>query len=1255
MPSIIRFSIILTVMACILSLAIPLPISHAQIQWGTLTGRVQDKAGKGLAGALVSVRNNANNIPRSMRTSVDGRYSIPGLQPGTYTITAFKQGFARETVANFKVQLNKINEVEAPVITLRAMTLTSKALGDGSLRAPGVKLAVAVAGDTGKPQQVQSASPVIEGSEVAALVNRHEAARTTNFSEEQVSALPLGGATPMRSFDELGLLVPGIAPPPYTPGVRGPGVGFGIGTAGQFSVNGLRARSNNFSVDGSDNNDPDVGVRRQGFVALVPQSVESIKEISFTTLLWGAELGRNMGSQVNAVSRYGENEFHGQVYGYFSDSRLNARNFFDYTGGASGGENTFTRAQAGLVFQGPIARNRTQFFASFERDIINASSEHHFATPALDERSFLAGDQFTTLLPGSLLISEPMRHATPLGNNILSLYPLPNNAGGPFGANTLTKILPNDGDGSIASFKLTHAFYDNHVLHAHYDFTQDNLALPSVNRAINSTLASKTRSQNLSLLFDSVLSSAVLNQARFTFGRTRLSFLEYPGSPFTLSSRSEEIISLPSAEIALTSQTGPIGQLVIEPFSPVGVDVFTFPQSRTSNTFQYADTLSWSVGGHAIKFGGNVRQYQLNSALDRLYRPVVVFSAGLTSLIEVTSPNIDNPAFQSAGPLSLISGAQMASLGVPSSLLQTITAESPNSRIGLRLSELHFFFNDNWRARQGLSLDYGLRYEYHTVPRSAHRTIERALRLENLPAPGESRFNSAERTAQFNASVAAYNQILDGRSRMYEGDLNNFGPHVGLAWSPGASAKTAIRAGYGIYYDTILGAVISQSRNVFPNEIPINVDPSFLQFNAFSLNNPAFLQIVRDPQGNFTNPVRLLRPGACNQFGTCNQFGGDPGDFVALIGQLFGQNLGGGLAFTLTEKNLRTPYAQHWHLTIERELFKDYLVSAGYVGTKGTRLTRLTTPNLGPNVTAFVPTMNSFGGEALDDPLVFNPLIGSALVTRPNSDLGSFQIYENSASSTYHALQIEARKRYSKNYQFTAAYTWSHAIDYVSDVFPIAGAPIVAEDSRNLSLERADANFDIRQRLAVSFIWDLPFSRNATGLGRALSGWQVASIFQAHTGQPFTLNLPFDANLDGNLSDRPATTEGLIFFDGHGRQRVALAPGRTATDFFTLIVPDINFATGDPTGFTGGGFTQRERIRRNTARGDGFVNLDLALNRRFGFSERRALEFRAELFNVFNRANFGLPIRVIGAPGFGSAVETISPARAVQLALKYSF
>src|SRR5262249_9636579 len=195
------------------------------------------------------------------------------------------------------------------------------------------------------------------------------------FAELQLESLPLGGLTDMRTFDQLAFLLPGVAPPPYTPGVRGPGVGYGIGTAGEFSVNGMRARSNNFTVDGSDNNDPDVGVRRQGFVSLVPQSIESINEVEISTLLWDSELGRNAGSQVNAFSMGGGNQFQGQPYGLFTDSRLNARNFFDYTGGPAGGIDAYTRSQAGFVLGGPIVRNRTQFFLSFEHQDINASSE----------------------------------------------------------------------------------------------------------------------------------------------------------------------------------------------------------------------------------------------------------------------------------------------------------------------------------------------------------------------------------------------------------------------------------------------------------------------------------------------------------------------------------------------------------------------------------------------------------------------------------------------------------------------------------------------------------------------------------------------------------------------------------------------------------------------------------------------------------------------------------------------------------------
>ena len=137
---------------------------------------------------------------------------------------------------------------------------------------------------------------------------QNDPTRRGNSDERMVSLLPLSG---VRSFDDLALLAAGVAPPPQVRGVAGPGIGAGIGTAGQFSVNGQRARSNNFTVDGSDNNDEDVGVRRQGFVSLVPQSVESVKEIQIVTHLWDAEHGRSAGSQVNAVSKSGTNFFHG--------------------------------------------------------------------------------------------------------------------------------------------------------------------------------------------------------------------------------------------------------------------------------------------------------------------------------------------------------------------------------------------------------------------------------------------------------------------------------------------------------------------------------------------------------------------------------------------------------------------------------------------------------------------------------------------------------------------------------------------------------------------------------------------------------------------------------------------------------------------------------------------------------------------------------------------------------------------------------
>jgi hypothetical protein len=493
---------------------------------------------------------------------------------------------------------------------------------------------------------------------------------------------------------------------------------------------------------------------------------------------------------------------------------------------------------------------------------------------------------------------------------------------------------------------------------------------------------------------------------------------------------------------------------------------------------------------------------------------------------------------------------------------------------------------------------------------------------------------------RFNATLNAYRQIIAGRRRIYDPDYNNFAPRLGFAWSVDKSGKTSIRGGYGIYYDAILGAVVSQSRNVFPNEIQFSFGPGDTGKNPFDFNNPARYRALSPSSSSpfFVAPdIFLLAQTPCNQFGTCNQFGPALQYFAALMGRVFANH--NELAFTLPEKKLRSPYAQQWHLTAEREFLRGYLLSIAYVGSKGTKLTRLTTPNLGKDVTERLSLgMNTAPTVRVDVPIP---------PQRPNILLGPYQIFENSANSIYHAMQIEARKRYSQNYQFTAAYTWSHAIDDVSDLFPIAGAPIIAQDSFNFRAERGDANFDIRQRFVASFLWDLPFYRSSSSAaGRLFKNWQIASIFQANTGQPFTLNLPVDANLDGNLTDRPSTTNGLIFLTAHGPQRVTVAPGKQLSDFF-ISLPLVR----------GGPFSDltMETVGRNTVRGDNFIDLDMSVSRTFKFGETKNLLFRAEFFNALNRANFGLPVRVIGAPGFGSAVDTVVPGRTIVLVLKSAF
>jgi hypothetical protein len=1171
---------------------------------GAATGRIFEGNLLPLPGVKVTVVNEQNGNTRATITDATGTYRVQFLTPGTYSITASKEGFADSAVP-VVVPLGSTKEIKPPDITLKPSSVSTT-----------------------------SVTPDPKGPEAGSLVNTIDATRSANFTLAQIQSLPLGGSTAMRTFDELAFLAPGVAPPPQAIGTSvGPGVGPGVGTSGQFSVNGMRSRSNNFTIDGADNNDEDIGVRRQGFTALVPQSTESVQELRLITLLPEPQFGRTPGAQVDAVSRSGGTAFHGTFYGFFTNRSLKARDPFDLERGArerfdpitrasdgvevirngepivplnpSEGENPFQRLQYGFAIGGPIIKNRLSFFGSYERQDLKAARESHFAVPTVAERGLTVDVHGQPLLTGDRGINQGGFRGGPtslLGDAFFSFFPFPNNPLGPYGPNTFTEVLRADAKGNVLSGKLDwqniKAFGKDHNLSTRYNFTDDDTILPVTGGAILSSLEPLVRTQNVSFIFDSILSPKLSNQFRASYGRTRLRFDEvpdpnlpkpasgnFPGVPFLLNANilrnitrvgfkpsfvnltrdqlSSSCFNPTPKNVIVTTEDciGPLGQLIVSGYSPVGVDVFSFQQSRVNNVFQYADTLISNWGKHQFTLGFDLRRVHLDSRVDRNFRPLAVFT-GARSSISTSSSGI---------PLeSELQGRDFVAVGAPTGFTQTL-ALHPDSMIQLRSWQNYFFFGDQIRLRNSLTVSLGATYQLNTVPTDTEGRIEKTFSDPQVKAIGIDKF-------------------LDRRDKIYRQDNNNIAPYISVAWDPFGKGETSIRAGYGIYYDQIPGAVISQSRSVFP---------SFFTFNLAGIDKLGF-----QPSGfEFYNPATVADPKTLNTFtptALSNQV-----DIIASVNAA----LRGNFArpdFVLPAAGLVTPYAHHWGLTIEQELLRDFLLSVAYVGTRGVHLLRLATPNLGPNKIPIVTAAPAKLGE---------PSFQGGVLTTGDT-LGSFTSIESDANSIYHALQVQLIKRFSHRVQLTAAYTWSHAIDEVSDIFDLAGAPALPQDSRNLKAERADANFDVRHRFVYSAIWDLPGPQHSLLLGN----WQLASIGTFQTGQPYSVLYFYDVNQDGNLTDR--------------------------------------VAPGGPNG-TG---TLAGQAGRNLFRAPGVATVDLAINKRFRLSERQNLEFRTEIFNLFNRSNFGIPVNQVNFGGLGFKplaeqifIDTRVPKRLIQFALKYNF
>lgn len=1297
----------------ILLIAIVLmPFSFARAQdyvTGAFEGQVTDSVkGGGVPGATVKIINKETGVAIATQTDANGNFRKSLLPPVDYTIEVSKTGYVTNRVENTLRTMNPTRVVPVPVpLTPEAATAAPTATPAESPspgQPPTAQPTTTPTSTTAVTKVATKATGGIQGE-----INTTDGQRGGGYSDKEVSTLPLGGITLTRSFDELGLLVPGVAPPPQTQSdIAGPGVGPSIGSAGQFAVNGMRSRANNFTVDGSDNNDEDIGVRRQGFFSLVPQSIESVKEFQIVTLLAPAQYGRNFGGQVNAVSKSGGNSLHGTVYGLFNSSQLNSRNFFDTTNGngttalrsnsglavldctgvtnaaciarnrpitttnQSGGEDSMTLAQGGFVLGGPIKKDKAFFFVSYEREVLNASQEHSFAVPTVDQRGIFnsgaTGFYIDCLAanPGFTIANcnnanrnqffQDFGFPTEVhGDAVLSLFPFANNPTGVYGANTFTENLPASARGNIASGKYDQNFTlggKAQTFTARYNFTQDWRDVPVTGGALFSALRPRVRTQNFSTFLTSALTNRMSNVLRLSYGQTRLAFDELrdrnlisseisPNEPFLLNARRLENDTLPvnfgvpntgpvlyritgttecggfvfatrADDCTFGNGLGRVGQVNVAGFSPLGVDVDFLPQRRTNNTYQIADTLGYHTGNHSLAFGADIRRVDLDSELRRNARTKLAFNG---------APELD---FFGANLFTgnFLSGVDLAAAGAPSGAFLSLARTT--SSIGLRYYEYNVFGQDEWRIRHNLSLNFGLRYEYNTPPKEKNNLIERTFTDPLLNNP----------------NVRDINTFIAGRTTIFDPDKNNFEPRVGLAWSPnvfGTDHTTVVRAGFGVFHDQILGAVVSQSRNVFPNFVTLNTGG----FNAFDPN-------VGDIVFSYFNPARGgCSGGACGTFtplvqpNTLNTF--NPALTVPQVLNIFasGATFPNPIMITLPQRNIKTPSAEQYGVTFEQQLTRDTVLSVGYVGTRGHDLLRASTPNLGPNNVliafdagaAFYNTLQPILVGFANAPGTFS---NTGSFDRPRPDIGPVYIYDSSGRSRYDALQFQIRGRLRNGLNFQGSYTFGKAKDDASDMFDLAGSAALPQNSLTRSGEYGASNFDSRHRIAYDVIYDFPKAGNRGSLYRAVfGGLQLASSGSFQEGQPFTVNSIFDVNLDGNLTDRLNSTQGIIQ-TGNRQQPIALDPRFRSTSLLA------------PVGTDGS-------LGRNTFRAGNILNLDMAVVKSFSFSESRRLIFRMDVFNFINRANFGVPVRFLESPSFGQATSTVTPGRRIQFGLKFAF
>jgi hypothetical protein len=1204
-----------------------------------LSGTVSDSTGASIPGAAVTATNESTGLTYTQETTEAGVYAFPSIPVGLYTLQVERSGFKKYTLTKITLQINTPATVNATL-------------------------------------EIGSAAESIQVEASAETLQTNNATIGNVIERKAIEALPLNGRNPLN------LLI-------YEPGVV-------QRSGGTISVNGSRTGAVNVTIDGIEANENTNPNPVNNLFRLNPDNVQEFK---VTTSNPSAEEGRNSGANVSVATRSGTNQFHGTAFEFFRNTALNGSEFYSNAQGLP--KPIIKLNQYGFEFGGPVRKNKTFFFVSWQGQKVN------FADPidkAFDEsvdlyrpqalsgifRYFVVDNRNPFVFNGQRIIqntpilvdpltgnlrtgvrecasptdancvasfnifaNDPLRRGIDAAvRNVLSKYPAPNsNAGTSDGFNTgaFAWNSPFQIRGPQYLTRIDHTLTDKHNLFVRYlGAEQNTLGGDPLNSRPQVLPGFPPRGEvfrpghNIALGLRSVISPRLVNE--FTAGFSRFNFLFTQGEANPLFPNTPRFT-----------------------FNNSDVDYTASPRTqRAVNTYQLVNNTTYVTGAHVIKGGLNIRMYQHNDrrgdvggvsltpaiSLSRATRAPAGFN--LPSLATATAPGI------ASVDLNRLQGMINDLLGIPATLAHNFIGDLKSDTFlpfqtgektvslwaqGQRTKQYNFFVQDEWKVRRNFNVSYGLRWEVNPPPTEAGGRVY--VPNKNIDgSEGPVTFVNAKRWYQRSTWGAV-------------------APRVGLTWAPGNSNRMVLRTGYSIAFDPIATFQVTSIASAVPGQIyrctaraadGVTTDGCGRVPDVRLSEFPTALPPpTAKPSSQLTPPVALRN--------------------VAIPARVFDQNL-------------KLPTVHMWNFTVQREFGRGYVASLGYVGRRGTRLWRSRDVNqidarpMLPSFLAMQRNVGLGGGCRPDGTLANNqacpgasavPWIQQGIMTaafangtnsvtelsqnaagsmaqrleettlagrlRPNQQFAQILVLDNGADSIYHGMQATFRKRFDQaGLLFGGSYTLSKSIDNLS-IDPVGSTSGGGLTTTN-SRTPADGRNYRNERARSDF--DQRHVINFSGIyelpfGRGKKLLSNANALVNGIADGWSMNGIYTFQ-----SGEPFTVRsGFLTANNVAQSRAALAPGVTK-------VPEAKLQSKP--GVVGPVYFADASqfaipapgelgLGRNIFQGPTYWNVDFGLAKAFRITERVKLTFRAELFNALNHPNFRNPRDAsVGSPAISSGV-----------------